>query len=178
MEQWERVIKINLTSAFCVTNAVIKHNFGRRGKELWCQRGEGDKIRVKKLQNQNEESKYIINKILDGVTREKRAYSDFAILYRMNAQSNTLETYFAKSGIPYRVLGGVRFYERKEIKDLIAYLCVLKNPNDLVRLRRIINEPKRKIGETTIEAVFSIALEVLYGIKKTASGFAVDERII
>ena len=153
LEQNYRSTQNILTAA----NAVIKHNFGRRGKELWCDGGEGDKIRVKKLQNQNEEAKYIINKILDGVTREKRAYSDFAILYRMNAQSNTLETYFAKSGIPYRVLGGVRFYERKEIKDIIAYLCIIKNPNDLVRLRRIINEPKRKIGETTIEAVFSIA---------------------
>ena len=138
-------------------NAVIKHNFGRRGKELWCDKGDGDKIRVKKLQNQNEESKYIINKILDGVTRERRKYSDFAVLYRMNAQSNNLENFFAKSGIPYRMLGGVRFYERKEIKDMIAYLCILKNPNDSVRLRRIINEPKRKIGETTIDAVFGIS---------------------
>ncbi len=144
----------NILSA---ANAVIKHNFGRRGKELWCDKGHEDKIRVKKLQNQNEESKYIINKILDGVTREKRKYSDFAVLYRMNAQSNNLENFFAKSGIPYRMLGGVRFYERKEIKDIIAYLCVLKNPNDSVRLRRIINEPKRKIGETTIDAVFGIA---------------------
>ncbi len=139
-------------------NAVIKHNFGRRGKELCCDKGDGDKIRVKKLQNQNEESKYIINKILDGVTREKRKYSDFAVLYRMNAQSNNLENFFAKSGVPYRMLGGVRFYERKEIKDIIAYLCILKNPNDSVRLRRIINEPKRKIGETTIDAVFGIAV--------------------
>ncbi len=144
----------NILSA---ANAVIKHNFGRRGKELWCERGEGDKIRVKKLSNQNEETKYIINKIIDGVSREGRKYSDFAVLYRMNAQSNSLETYFAKSGLPYRILGGIRFYERKEIKDIIAYLCVIKNPNDSVRLRRIINEPKRKIGETTVEAVLAIA---------------------
>ncbi len=91
------------------------------------------------------------------MTREKRKYSDFAILYRINAQSNSLENYFAKSGLPYRILGGVRFYERKEIKDLIAYLCVIKNPGDTVRLRRIINEPKRKIGDTTVDAVFGIA---------------------
>ncbi len=157
-----RIIKLEQNyrstgNILAAANAVIKHNFGRRGKELWCDKGDGDKIRVKKLQNQNEESKYIINKILDGVTREKRKYSDFAVLYRMNAQSNNLENFFAKSGIPYRMLGGVRFYERKEIKDIIAYLCVLKNPNDSVRLRRIINEPKRKIGETTIDAVFGIA---------------------
>jgi len=144
----------NILSA---ANAVIKNNLSRHGKNLWCSKGDGDKIRVKKLQNQNEEAKYIINKILDGVTREKRPYSDFAVLYRINAQSSNLENYFAKSGIPYRILGGLRFFERKEIKDIIAYLCILKNQNDSVRLRRIINEPKRKIGDTTIEAVFAIA---------------------
>ncbi len=153
LEQNYRSTQNILTAA----NAVIKHNLGRHGKELWSDKGSGDKIRVKKLQNQNEEAKYIINKILDGVTREKRPYSDFAVLYRINAQSSNLENYFAKSGIPYRILGGLRFFERKEIKDLIAYLCILKNKNDSVRLRRIINEPKRKIGDTTIEAVFSIA---------------------
>lgn len=153
LEQNYRSTKNILTAA----NEVIKHNSGRRGKELWCDRQEGDRIRVKKLQNQNEEAKYIINKILDGVTREKRKYSDFAVLYRMNAQSNTLESYMAKSGIPYRMLGGVRFYERMEIKDIIAYLCVLVNPGDSVRLRRIINQPKRKIGETTIDAIFQLA---------------------
>lgn len=157
-----RIIKLeqnyrSTQNILMAANAVIKNNTSRRGKELWCERGEGDKIRVKKLQNQNEESKYIINKILDGVTREKRKYSDFAVLYRMNAQSNSLENYFSKSGIPYRMLGGVRFYERKEIKDIIAYLSIIKNPSDSVRLRRIINEPKRKIGETTIDAIFSIA---------------------
>lgn len=138
-------------------NSVIANNKGRKGKNLWCDKPTGDKIRIKKLQNQNEEAKYIINKIIDGVTREKRKYSDFAVLYRMNAQSNTLENYMAKSGIPYRMLGGVRFYERMEIKDIIAYLCILVNPNDSVRLRRIINQPKRKLGETTIDAVFQLA---------------------
>lgn len=140
-------------------NAVIENNKGRKGKNLWCDREDGDKIRIKKLQNQNEEAKYIINKIIDGVTREKRKYSDFAVLYRMNAQSNTLESYMSKSGVPYRMLGGVRFYERMEIKDIIAYLCVLVNPSDSVRLRRIINQPKRKIGETTIDTVFKLADE-------------------
>ncbi len=157
-----RIIKLeqnyrSMQNILSAANAVIKHNNGRRGKELWCEGAEGEKIKVKKLNNQNEETKYIINKIVDGVTNDKRKYSDFAVLYRMNAQSNSLETYFAKSGLPYRILGGIRFYERKEIKDIIAYLCVLKNPNDSVRLRRIINEPKRKIGETTVEAVLAIA---------------------
>ena len=154
LEQNYRSTKNILSAA----NSVIRRNVGRRGKELWCDGAEGDKIRVKKLQNQNEEAKYIINKILDGVTREKRKYSDFAVLYRMNAQSSTLENYMAKMNIPYRMLGGVRFYERMEIKDIIAYLCVLLNPNDTVRLRRIINQPKRKIGDTTIDAVFQLAV--------------------
>ena len=153
LEQNYRSTKNILAAA----NAVISHNLSRHEKKLWCDGAEGDKIRVKKLQNQNEEAKYIINKILDGTTREKRKFSDFAVLYRMNAQSNTIENYFSKSGIPYRILGGVRFYERMEIKDLIAYLCVLQNPNDSVRLRRIINQPKRKLGDTTIDAVFQIA---------------------
>lgn len=153
LEQNYRSTKTILQAA----NAVIKNNYGRRGKELWCDGAEGDKIKVKKLQNQNEEARYIINKIAEGITRENRKYSDFAVLYRMNAQSNSIENYFAKSGIPYRMVGGLRFYERMEIKDMLSYLCVLVNPADSVRLRRIINQPKRKIGETTIDAVFEIA---------------------
>ncbi len=138
-------------------NSVIRNNFGRRGKELWSQAGEGEKIVIRKLDNQNEEARYIINKIMDQVIREKRKYSDFAVLYRVNAQSSYLENVFAKSGIPYRLLGGTRFYERKEIKDIIAYLCVINNPADNLRLKRIINEPKRKIGETTLGALENIA---------------------
>ena len=138
-------------------NSVIRNNFGRRGKELWSQAGEGEKIVIRKLDNQNEEARYIINKIMDAVIREKRKYSDFAVLYRVNAQSSYLENTFAKSGIPYRLLGGTRFYERKEIKDVIAYLCVINNPADNLRLKRIINEPKRKIGETTLGALENIA---------------------
>lgn len=138
-------------------NSVIRNNFGRRGKELWSQAGEGEKIVIRKLDNQNEEARYIINKIMDQVIREKRKYSDFAVLYRVNAQSSYLENVFAKSGIPYRLLGGTRFYERKEIKDIIAYLCVINNPADNLRLKRIVNEPKRKIGETTLGALENIA---------------------
>lgn len=138
-------------------NSVIRNNFGRRGKELWSEAGEGEKLIIRKLDNQNEEARYIINKIMDQVIREKRKYSDFAVLYRVNAQSSYLENVFAKSGIPYRLLGGTRFYERKEIKDIIAYLCVINNPADNLRLKRIINEPKRKIGETTLSALENIA---------------------
>ena len=134
-------------------NSVIRHNFARRGKELRASRDEGEKIFVKRVETQTEEAKFIINKIMELVVREKRKYSDFAILYRMNAQSGSLESVFAKSGVPYRLLGGTRFFERKEVKDIIAYLSVVANENDNLRLRRIINEPKRKIGEATINQI-------------------------
>jgi putative ATP-dependent DNA helicase pcrA len=138
-------------------NSVIRHNFGRRGKELRTRGGDGEKVFVKQFENQNEEAKFIVNKMMELVIREKRKYSDFAVLYRTNAQSNSIENVLMKSGIPYRVVGGRRFYERKEIKDILAYLCVVSNPADDLRLERIINEPKRKIGEATMTAVRAIA---------------------
>lgn len=138
-------------------NAVIKNNKGRIGKNLWSSLGDGDKIVLRNLTNQTEEGKYITNVIETAILNDGRKYKDFAILYRMNAQSNSLEQVFAKSGIPYRILGGTRFYERKEIKDILAYLCLLCNPHDDIRLERIINEPKRKIGNTTVSAVKDIA---------------------
>ena len=138
-------------------NAVIRNNFGRRGKELWCERGSGEKIVTCRLDNQISEAAYIVDRIMDLKIREKRKFSDFAVLYRVNAQSLNLEQIFAKSGIPHRLLGGQRFYERKEIKDVLAYLSVVNNPADNLRLRRIINEPKRKIGEATVAALENIA---------------------
>ncbi|MCQ2435739.1 MAG: UvrD-helicase domain-containing protein [Clostridia bacterium] len=138
-------------------NDVIRHNFGRRGKELWTSRDGGEKILVKQTENQIEECKFIVNKILELKLREHRPYSDFAVLYRINAQSNVLESVFTRSGVPHRVLGGQRFFDRKEIKDVLAYLSVISNPSDNLRLKRIINEPKRKIGEATISAVELLA---------------------
>ncbi|MGN1095270.1 MAG: ATP-dependent helicase, partial [Eubacteriales bacterium] len=138
-------------------NSVIRNNFGRRGKELSAVRGAGEKIVVKRVDTQADEAKFIINKIMDLIIREKRKYGDFAVLYRVNAQSGALENVFAKSGIPYRLLGGLRFFERKEVKDIIAYLSVVANENDNLRLRRIINEPKRKIGEATLSQIETIA---------------------
>ena len=143
-------------------NAVIANNIGRRGKQLYTDSAEGDKIHIKRLENQGEEARYIINKIEEIRTKQKLVgkecpYRSFAILYRMNAQSNSIEQVFLKYSIPYRVIGGLRFYERKEIKDIIAYLCIINNWNDNLRLRRIINEPKRKIGETTVNAVEVLA---------------------
>ncbi len=139
-------------------NAIIGNNEKRHGKNLWCDSGKGEKITLKCLETQHDEARYIVNKIsmATGVGGNRK-FSDYAILYRINAQSNVLESVFARSGIPYRILGGTRFYERKEVKDILAYLCVIHNTGDDLRLKRIINEPKRKIGQTTIDAVESIA---------------------
>lgn len=118
----------------------------------------GDKIFVHTAYSEYDEANYIVKTIKEEVEKGRK-YTDFAVLYRMNSQSNVLEKVFVKSGIPYRMLGGLRFYERKEIKDMIAYLSVINNPLDEVRLRRIINQPRRSIGERTIAQASEIALE-------------------
>ena len=138
-------------------NSVIKNNAHKHIKQLWCNNEAGDKIVVKETMNQNDESRYIIDQIVSLKKEKSMDYRDFAILYRMNAQSMNLETMFAKSGIPYRMLGALRFYDRKEVKDIIAYLSVINNPSDSVRLRRIVNEPKRKIGDASFDAATQIA---------------------
>lgn len=139
-------------------NAVIANNVGRKGKSLWTEAGSGEKIQVKKLYDQNEEARFIAEKITAMVASGKK-FSDFALLYRNNAQSSSLERTLAKSGIPYRMIGGLRFSDRKEIRDIVAYLQLINNHNDSERLLRIINEPKRKIGEKTLSGVRAIALE-------------------
>ena len=141
-------------------NSVIKNNAHKHPKELWCDNEEGDKIIVKETYTQNDESRYIIDKIVSLHKERNLTYRDFAILYRMNAQSMNLETMFAKSGIPYRMLGALRFYDRKEVKDIIAYLSVINNPSDNVRLTRIVNEPKRGIGDTSFDTASKIAEEL------------------
>ena len=141
-------------------NCVIKNNPHKHQKELWCKSEEGEKITVKETYTQNDESRYIIDKIIELRNDKGYEYKDFAILYRMNAQSMNLETMFAKSGIPYRMLGALRFYDRKEVKDIIAYLSIINNPSDSVRLRRIVNEPKRKIGDASFDTASKIAEEL------------------
>ena len=139
-------------------NAVIKNNSSRKGKTLWTNAGEGEKLHLKKVFDHNEEARYIADKIQKMVS-EGKEFRDFALLYRNNAQSSTIERTFAKSGIPYRIIGGVRFSDRKEIKDIVAYLQLIQNHNDDERLMRIINEPKRGIGDRTLEGVRAIARE-------------------
>ena len=145
------------TNILDAANAVISNNPSRRAKHLWSAKGKGDKLHLRLAADQNDEGKYITDEILGSVRREARKYSDFAVLYRVNALGRSLQTSFAKSGIPFRVVGDLGFYERKEIKDVLAYLSVLANSSDDQRLKRIINEPKRKIGATTIDAVERIA---------------------
>ncbi len=137
-------------------NAVIEKNKGRKGKTLWTQNPEGDKLQLHTLDNEDEEGRFIADKILDGVS-DGRRYSDFAVLYRANAQSNSIERALVKSGVPYRIIGGHRFFDTKEVRDAMAYLRVINNPDDSVSLRRIINEPKRGIGETTMDNAAAIA---------------------
>ncbi len=140
-------------------NAVIGVNTNRKGKNLWTSKGEGEKIVLRLSEDQNAEAMYIIDKINEAVAKGDASYRDFAILYRTNAQSNSIERTFAKSGVPYRMLGGTRFNDRKEIRDVVAYLQLINNHSDAERLLRIINEPRRKIGDKTIDAVRAIASE-------------------
>ena len=138
-------------------NAIIHNNGKRHEKSLWSNKGRGEKITLREVADQNEEGRYIIDCVNKGVRNAGRKYSDYAILYRVNELARSLETTFAKSGVPYRILGGTRFYDRKEIRDMIAYLSLVNTTSDSLRLKRIINEPKRKIGNATVEAIESIA---------------------
>lgn len=137
-------------------NAVIAHNKERKGKNLWTSNGEGEQIVVYRSTDDFKEAAFVADTVLENVGAGAK-FSDHAVLYRNNAQSNNIERYFVKSSIPYRIIGGLRFYERKEIKDIIAYLSVLNNPADTLRLSRIINEPKRGIGAATVATAAEIA---------------------
>lgn len=139
-------------------NAVISNNTNRKGKALWTSGDDGKKISLYKTEDQNAEARKIVDIIYRNV-RDGRSYRDFAVLYRTNAQSSGIERAFAKSNIPYRMLGGTRFSDRKEIRDAVAYLQLILNHSDRERLLRIINEPRRKIGNVTLDAVQRIAME-------------------
>ena len=158
LEQNYRSTKNILNAA----NAVIANNMERKGKTLWTDNEEGKKITIHTSCTEQEEAEYMAKRILEEVA-QGRTFSDFAVLYRMNTQSNIIEKIFVKSGIPYRMIGGHRFYERKEIKDMMAYLQVVNNPADEIRLRRIINQPKRSIGDKTL----AVATEIAQGVGET-----------
>ena len=140
-------------------NAVIANNQERKGKTLWTSAGPGAKIGLHLAENEQDEADCIAKAILDGVSKGRK-FSDFAVLYRMNSQSQALERMFAKQGIPHRIIGGTRFFDRKEVRDMIAYLSVINNPADEIRLRRIVNVPKRGIGERTVDLAGEIGQQV------------------
>ena len=137
-------------------NCVIKNNMGRKGKTLWTENGNGEKLMCYEADSEFDEAAHVAAVIGQNVKKGAKL-RDHAILYRMNAQSGPIETYFARAGIPYKIVGGQRFYDRKEIKDMLAYMSIVANEQDDLRLRRIINEPARKIGATTVQNVADIA---------------------
>ncbi|MBE6728324.1 MAG: ATP-dependent DNA helicase PcrA [Ruminococcaceae bacterium] len=137
-------------------NAVIKHNLGRKGKKLWTDKGDGEKLTLYTAADERAEARFVADEILESV-RSGSKFSQHAVLYRMNSQSASMENVFARSGISYKIIGGFRFFERKEIRDVLAYLNLINNRNDDIRLRRIINEPKRGIGDTTVGHAANIA---------------------
>ncbi len=152
LEQNYRSTKNILAAA----NAVIRHNQGRKGKELWTSGADGDKVSLYTAMNENDEARYVANQLMEDY-RAGIKWNTHAVLYRMNAQSNQLEVAFKRSGIPYRVIGGTRFFDRAEVKDMLAYLCAIQNHADDLRLTRIINNPPRGIGNTTVEKARAIA---------------------
>jgi DNA helicase-2/ATP-dependent DNA helicase PcrA len=146
---------------------VVSHNLGRKPKELWTEKRGGEKIQCYKAVDEKDEARYICRAIQKEVD-EGRSLRQIAILYRTNAQSRALEDTLRNWGTPYRIFGGLRFYDRKEIKDVIAYLRVLQNPSDIVSLRRIINVPARGIGDTTIEKLEMAAARAGIGLYQAA----------
>ena len=140
-------------------NSVISHNNSRKPKTLWTSGDKGDKVYWYKAVDETDEAKFVADTILEKY-KETGRYSDSAVLYRMNAQSNSIERMLVKCGIPYRVYGGMRFYDRKEIKDVTSYLSFINNHNDMLRFRRIINEPKRGIGDSTLTVIEDISRDL------------------
>ena len=158
-------------------NAVIKNNEVKYKKELWTQNEEGNLPKVYQAQNEYDEGSYIVEQMEHLRREEYYKYSDFAILYRMNTQSRAIEDILRRENIPYKIIGGLKFYERKEIKDIIAYLRLIQNGNDNLSLKRIINEPKRGIGKTSLDKIEFLANETgksMYEIIKRADEFGLN----
>ena len=154
-------------------NGVISNNTIRKGKTLWTENPKGDKIELHTCDSERDEAMFVAKTIMDGVA-DGRKYSDYAVLYRTNAQSNAIEQALSRSGIPHRIIGGRRFYDTEEIRDMVAYLQVVNNPHDDVRLSRIINVPKRGIGARTVQVAAEIAAglgESIYSVIKEADSY-------
>ena len=155
-------------------NCVIQHNTERKGKTLWTKNGEGDKVQVYTAENEQDEAMHIAD-VIGQHLKEGGHLADLAILYRMNAQSAPIESYFTRAGIPHKIVGGQRFNDRKEVKDIHSYMSIVANPRDDVRLRRIINEPKRGIGEATLNTAQQVSDTLgqsMYRTLQTAEEYA------
>ena len=158
-------------------NAVIKNNEVKYKKELWTQNEEGNLPKVYLADNEYDEGTYIVEQIEHLKREEYYKYSDFAILYRMNTQSRAIEDILRRENVPYKIVGGLKFYERKEIKDIIAYLRLIQNTNDNLSLKRIINEPKRGIGKTSLEKIEQLSVNSgipMYEIIKNADKYGLN----
>ena len=142
-------------------NAVIRHNQGRKGKTLWTENGRGELVTVKTTYNESDEANFVLGQIMMYYRRGGN-WGDCAVLYRTNAQSNAMEYACKRNGVPYKIYGGLKFFDRAEVKDMLSYLCVINNPADDLRLRRIINVPARKIGAATVDKAQLIAAR--YGL--------------
>ena len=155
-------------------NGLISHNNARKGKNLWTENGTGSKVLSYRAVDEMGEAMFVVRQIEDSAARGQK-FSDNAVLYRTNAQSNTVERQLVRAGIPYRIVGGTKFFDRKEIRDILAYFHVIDNPSDTVRLKRIINEPKRGIGDATVRIVEEIAAQQgipMFDVMKRAQDYA------
>ncbi len=155
-------------------NAVIRHNQGRKGKTLWTENGRGELVTVKTTYNESDEANFVLGQIMMYYRRGGN-WGDCAVLYRTNAQSNAMEYACKRNGVPYKIYGGLKFFDRAEVKDMLAYLCVINNPTDDLRLRRIINVPARKIGAATVDKAQLIAARyglTLYDVLRRAEEFS------
>ena len=160
-----------------IANAVIKNNEVKYDKKLWTENEKGELPKVFTADNEYDEGRYIVEQIEHLRREEQLKYSDFAVLYRMNTQSRAIEEILRREAIPYKIIGGLKFYERKEIKDTISYLRLIQNPSDNLSLNRIINEPKRGIGKTSLDNIASIAEQAntsMYEIIKNAEQYGLN----
>lgn len=158
-------------------NAVISHNLGRKGKRLWTSNGTGEPVISYEAYNEGEEANYVAGRII--AMSRSSDFKDFAVLYRTNAQSNAIEYAFKRNGIPYRIIGGTRFFDRAEVKDMLAYLCLINNRADDLRLTRIVNNPPRGLGAKTIEIVQRLATSEgcsLYHVLSNPGDYAALEK--
>ena len=160
-----------------VANEIIKNNEVKYEKKLWTENEKGELPKIYCSDNEYDEGRYIVEQIEHLKRQEKYKYSDFAVLYRMNTQSRAIEDILRREMVPYKIVGGLKFYERKEIKDIISYLRLIQNPSDNLSFNRIINEPKRGIGKTSIEAIEQLAMQnntSMYEIIKNAQSYGLN----